>query len=66
MNGEIDIFKRPIGWWRCRIIGGIAYNLSQATILGDTVQAYFVRIYYSRLNKMVNIYKIDWYGFCSD
>lgn len=55
-------YTRPLGWWYHRIIGGIGYNLSQQCILGDTCQAYFVRIYYKYLNRMLAKYKINWYG----
>lgn len=66
MKSYIIWHDRPAGWWACRAIGGIAYRLSQACILGDTVQAYFLRAYYKRLNRMLNKYKIDWYGVPND
>ncbi len=55
-------YTRPLGWWKHKIIGTLAYILGQQYILGETLQSYGLRLYYKSLNKMCDTYKINWYG----
>ena len=55
-------YTRPLGWWQYKLIGSMAYNLSQNRILGENFQSYFLRLYYKNLNRMIYTYQIDWYG----
>lgn len=55
-------YTRPLGWWRHKIIGSLAYKLHHKRILGDKLRCYCLGLYYNSLNKMCDTYKINWYG----